>query len=570
MSNSHSTLLRCRGGLPLRWFPAFLLLVVSFHANVSSAERKEKPFPPLYRLGEVFETAIATEKFDIPPGRQVTGITVPHHLLAPDLIARGFHLASGNRYDRILLLSPDHFRRAQRPFATTSRDFRTALGPVATDSAAVAELIEGSALVEESNLFDREHGIQAILPFIAHFFPGTRIVPIAIRGDSRESDWRQLVDALVPLVTERTLLIQSTDFSHYLPEPVAARRDQETMNLLATGDPRQLSRLSQPDHLDSLGAQWIHQAIQAEVFQADLTLVAHRNSNDYSATPLEESTSYLVQVYEKNAATQPPWPPRDGESLVFLAGDTFLGRHFTPIASDPIRARRIQEKILRMTGGFPLIVNLEGVLSSAPSSLPNDRHLVMPEALTLEWLRSLNVVGASIANNHAHDRGEEGWLRTRDLLRENGIAAIGDGETHDFGKFQLAAFTDLSNRLPPHTQRLDRGSVEAVLPLGKTKPIICFLHWGREWEGTPGPREEALSELLFDAGASVLIGSHPHTAGTGLEAFRGGRCARAYSLGNFLFDQRDPRASGALLEVRFFESGNYALRWIPIGNLFTN
>ncbi len=41
-----------------------------------------------------------------------------------------------------------------------------------------------------------------------------------------------------------------------------------------------------------------------------------------------------------------------------------------------------------------------------------------------------------------------------------------------------------------------------------------------------------------------------------------------YSLGNFMFDQREDRADGALAEMRIFEQGTTALRLIPIPNLF--
>jgi poly-gamma-glutamate synthesis protein (capsule biosynthesis protein) len=70
-----------------------------------------------------FEDALAKESFPAPPGHHVTGITVPHHLLAADLIARGFRCAAGGNYERIILLSPDHFRRSRQPFATTSGTF---------------------------------------------------------------------------------------------------------------------------------------------------------------------------------------------------------------------------------------------------------------------------------------------------------------------------------------------------------------------------------------------------------------------------------------------------------------
>jgi len=566
--NSARTQFRCQEANLRFWLGLLLISWVVFGTGKATAEGDAKPFPSLYQLGEVFEASLEKEKTESPIGRQVTGITVPHHLLAPDLIARGFSLASGGSYDRIILLSPDHFRRARKPFATTARDFRTVLGPVLSDSSAVGDLRRRCALVEESDLFGKEHGIQAILPFIAHFFPDTKVIPIVIRVDSDPQDWRELVEDLKPLITDRTLVIQSTDFSHYLPETIATRRDQETMNVLATGSLELLSRLIQPDHLDAKAAQWIHQAIQTEVFQATLAIVSHSNANQYAASPLEDSTSYLLQVFEKNAASQPPWPPREGEALYFFAGDTFLGRNFTHLAANPDYAKKARQRILRLTGGAPLIVNLEGVMSSVPSSDPDTRQLIMPETLTLDWLKKLNVVGVSLANNHAHDRGEKGYLRTRELLQQHHIAVIGDGEVHDFGRFNLAAFTDLSNQRPPYTRMLEPEQVEPAL-LGKNSPpLFCFLHWGREWSATPGAREEALTQLLFDAGASAIVGSHPHTAGTGIESFRGGRCARAYSMGNFLFDQRDPRASGGLVEARFFATGTYALRWIPLGNLF--
>ena len=68
-----------------------------------------------------------TPGFEVPKG--VTGITVPHHLLAADLIARGFWAASAGDYDRIIPMSPDHFRKVDRaPFATTREDLETVLG----------------------------------------------------------------------------------------------------------------------------------------------------------------------------------------------------------------------------------------------------------------------------------------------------------------------------------------------------------------------------------------------------------------------------------------------------------
>jgi AmmeMemoRadiSam system protein B len=82
-------------------------------------------------------------------------------------------------------------------------------------------------------------------------------VPIALRIDSKREDWLMLVDALVPLVNSKTLVVQSTDFSHYLDLGKARRCDQQTMNALALGDAEAIAGLRQPDHLDSKAAQFV-------------------------------------------------------------------------------------------------------------------------------------------------------------------------------------------------------------------------------------------------------------------------------------------------------------------------
>ena len=50
----------------------------------------------------------------------------------------------------------------------------------------------------------------------------------------------------------------------------------------------------------------------------------------------------------------------------------------------------------------------------------------------------------------------------------------------------------------------------------------------------------------------------------------GGEIAFVYSLGNFVFDQSRADATGALLEVRFFDQGTFFSRIIRIPNFYSN
>ena len=538
------------------------LLLLLFAAGTGLAE---EAIPSPFREDRVFAESIAAAQALDVPARTVSGLTVPHHLVAADLIARAFVLARDNRYDRIIFLTPDHFKRARRPFATTRRSFETVYGPVPTDVAAVDTLLGHATLVEESDLFAREHGITAILPYVARFFPGTPVVPVAVTIASNRAEWDAIVDTLAALVDGRTLVLQSTDFSHYLTLPEAILRDQETLNVIAAHDLDAVAKLRQPQHLDSRGSQYIQMRLQAERFGAEPVVIANSNMEFYLGHRVEETTSYILQAY-----VQPE--PRvdfagyvDGERLCF-AGDTFFGRHLAPVLSRPDIRDRLLAGIDAVLDGCPLVLNLEGVMLPELPAGAGDRQLAMPEDLTLDWLKRLGVVAVSIANNHSTDFGASPRAAMAARLEAAGIVVLDGPAAADLGPLRVFALTDLDNATG--TRRVDQGLIDTVTRSTAAPPVAAFMHWGQEYEAVPGPREDELADALRRAAVSLVVGAHPHLAGNGLAALGGGTSLLAYSLGNFLFDQPGERSSGAVLELRFFPQGTFFARQVPIPNFY--
>lgn len=550
----------------MRFLSAFLLPAVLAGLLSAGTARADEP-PPIpspFRDDRIFAASMAAaEALAIPP-RALSGLTVPHHLVAADLIARAFLLARDNRYDRIIVLTPDHFKRTRRPFATTTRDFETVYGRVPSDEAAVSALLAGP-LVEDSDLFVREHGITAILPYVAHFFPGTPVVPVAVAISSNRAEWEGLVAALAPLVTPRTLVVQSTDFSHYLTLPEAILRDQETLNVIAAGDLDALEKLRQPQHLDSRGGQYIQARLQAERFGAAPVVIANSNMEFYLGHPVAETTSYIVQAWMPPPARVDFAGYADGERLCF-AGDTFFGRHLAPILARPDIADRLAAEIAGLLDGCPLVLNLEGVmLPELPTGL-SDLQLAMPEDLTLDWLTRLGVVAVSIANNHSTDLGAGPRAAMKSRLEAAGIRVLDGAAAVDLGPLRAFALTDLDNA--EGSALIADAALDAVTRSDAAPPVAAFMHWGTEYAPTPGAREDHLADALRRAAVSLVVGAHPHVASDRLAALAGGETLLAYSLGNFLFDQPGARASGAILEVRFFPQGTFFARLVPIPNVY--
>ena len=535
-----------------------LLLVLVAACTGADQPPGKEAFPPFFSSRTVFLATIGNCRGK-PLPQKISGLTVPHHLLAADLIAEAFSRLQGQNYRRIIILSPDHFSRSQSPFAVTRRNFETVLGSLATDQAAVSFLLDNPR-VTESSLFSQEHGVRALLPFIAHYFPQAQIVPIAIRRTSQPADWDSLAQTLVPLFSPTTLLVQSTDFSHYLPYREARRRDQETLRVLSAGDPKEVLTLTEPAHLDSRGCQYLQLRLQREVFGAGPTVMANRNSQEYTAEPVEKTTSYIVQLYS------PEQLEVERARCYFFGGDTFCGRKVAKKLASPERRESLVRQVLDITRGQPLIVNLEGVLTEKCPESPGPYTLCMEEALALPLLKGLKVRAVSLANNHSQDLGEDFCRDMTRRLADQGIISLANRQVLDLGDFYLAGFTDISNQGEEKVAQLNQQDLACLMHLKRDKPLFAFLHWGQEFANQAGPREQALADLLEEMGVEVIIGCHSHRARR-LEGSR--KSCRIFSLGNFLFDQDKGPVSGILLEAVFFPQGTYSLKVHRLNNLWT-
>lgn len=516
-----------------------------------------------------FEAALAATADLAPWPSAVSGVVLPHHLEAAHLMAGGLRLAvAGQGHDRVILLFPDHFNALRRPFATVAVGFDTPLGPVpAASGPAEALLAAYPDLIEARCAIARDHGLWSLLPFVAALLPGVEVLPVAISLRAGPADLAAMEAALVPHVGPGTLILQSTDFSHYLPQHVARLHDQQVLNLLAAGDLGGLARLVQPDHLDSVAAMLMQMRMQARHFGAAPVVVASANMQDWAEDFIAETTSYIVALWNDPAAPAGP-PLQPGAAVTLIGGDTYFGRAWPRLLVDELVARRVEEAIRPLIGDRPLVVNLEGVLMEEVPSTLGPLTLGMPEELAVAWLTRLGVIGVGLANNHALDLGPEGLAETRAALVGAGIAVAAQGERLMLpGGVALVVLTDLGGAGAP-ALRLDDAALEALVEPDATVPVIAFVHWGREGDPAPGARELALAEAMRARGVAAILGAHPHVASPGAAALAGGDTLLLHSLGNFMFDQTGPGVSGALAELWAFPQGTVFLRRLPLPDLF--
>lgn len=546
-----------RPGAALR---ALWLLIAALLSSFTTQAAAQDFIAPVRDRG-FMERVLQRAEPSRPPPAGLTGITVPHHALAADLIARGFWAASQGSYDRIVLLAPDHFGRVKGPFATTDVLHETLYGTVPADRELTAALLSHPLFENHAAPFE-EHGSMVLMPFIARFFPGTPVTVVFIATPSTAQDWDEAFELLAAHLTPRSLVIQSTDYSHFLPVSDAVARDQETLARIANGTPEAVTTLIQPDHLDAPGAQVLQMRLQRDVFGSSSAVVAHRNSVAYG-TPAGNTTSYMVTLYhpQPEQLSRFDYPDQDRFAL---GGDILLGRYMTPLLQDGAATAAMMQSIIDATAGAPLIANLEGVLFPEPLiNAPASAH-VMQQGLAGPVLQNLNMSALSLGNNHTLDFGADGMEVTRAALDALGITALPHGTVVDFGPARLLALNMVPGR-EPHVLADD--GFDWLCDTPAAPPLIVFVHWGEEHTNAPAPAQREIAEEMAACGVSAVIGAHSHLSSSEVEVALG-RMPWVFSLGNLLFDQSGTRADGALAEVRVFEQGTVAVRLLPLGNLF--
>ncbi|HRC85109.1 MAG TPA: AmmeMemoRadiSam system protein B [Thermoanaerobaculia bacterium] len=130
---------------------------------------------------------------------------------------------------RVVLLGPAHrvaFRGLALPSAT---HFETPLGLVSLDLGAGAALAD----LPQVRTFDRahaeEHGLEVHLPFLQEVVGELLLVPLVVG----EATAQEVAEVLARLWGgEETLIVVSTDLSHYLDDETARRRDQATAEII--------------------------------------------------------------------------------------------------------------------------------------------------------------------------------------------------------------------------------------------------------------------------------------------------------------------------------------------------
>lgn len=499
--------------------------VQQFMEGIYAADQEVDPPAPIYRI---------------------RATVVPHHLTSSRSMAAGIKVLANQTFKRIILLAPDHFGKCPTQLCTVNGIFETAFGKVRANSDVVDRLAASPHVTVTSDLFQNEHGIHAVLPFIAHYEPAVEVTPIVL---SQIHNWKQSKDDLKNILSsvldDDTILIVSSDFSHYLGLFQADQMDEATMKAISGKNLNGIAALKNPAQSDCPGCLWLLGSIADDQGFYNPSVLFHTNSARILSDPtVRETTSHFAMAWYQNSALSP-------DDLA-VAGDVTMTRNK--------RTPRLKPAMQQFwSGSGARFLNLEGPVETVCA--PDRDMFDFCNSLSL-WRGMKNLATHwSVLNNHMFDERAEGFPETKRLIKAEGETYVEDVMVES-GSYRFIAAVQFLNPVADYRAFNIKASYDRVIAQLKDKKpgvlTVVLVHEGVvEYRSLTDDVENTYLRSFIDAGADVVVASHTHVI-SDMEIYKGKPIFRG--VGNFIFDQFDEIATSTAKALR--------LRWSEEGVLF--
>jgi AmmeMemoRadiSam system protein B/AmmeMemoRadiSam system protein A len=186
-------------------------------------------------------------------------LIVPHagYAYSGPTAGEGYALVKGRTYRRVLILAPSHYSGFRGLSVDAVDAYRTPLGDVPLDLEAIKTLRASPLVRADADARAREHSIEIQLPLLQRALaPGWRLVPVLV-GQLGGADDRAAADLLRPLADDGTLVVVSSDFTHYGPrfDYQPFRLDARTPERLKELDEGAIARILDKDAAGFLAYQ---------------------------------------------------------------------------------------------------------------------------------------------------------------------------------------------------------------------------------------------------------------------------------------------------------------------------
>lgn len=322
----------------------FLLAVCGMFLAPAPSQREYLKTGPWYPAdpGELRKLLNQVFRSSAPAPRifgEIRAIIVPHagYEYSGACAASAYRLLAVEQVDRIILLGPGHRSYFQGACVSSYEHNTTPLGSIPVDIAVTRELAKSDLFMVNNRTMQYEHSLENHLPLLQYRF-GDRIPPVVpvLIGQANTDQIREIARVLRSWVDQRTLVVVSSDFTHYGPrfsyvpfrDSIPARiraLDMEVISFIRKGDIPGLIRYQQEKKPTICGIRPI--LVLMEMFadrEVQVHLVDYFNSGDITGD-YGHCVSYASIVVTGSQKTG-PLKPEEQQALLQISRRV-LGRY---------------------------------------------------------------------------------------------------------------------------------------------------------------------------------------------------------------------------------------------------
>lgn len=147
---------------------------------------------------------------------QIRALVVPHagYAYSGVVAAATYKIVEGAQFSRVIILAPSHHKAFTGVALPTFGKYGMPQGNVIIDAALVKELSKQKLFTFDDDVFKKEHAVEVQLPFVQRYLKNVSVVPLII-GQLTTQQANAVAKALAPFIDKQTLVVVSTDFTHY-------------------------------------------------------------------------------------------------------------------------------------------------------------------------------------------------------------------------------------------------------------------------------------------------------------------------------------------------------------------
>jgi AmmeMemoRadiSam system protein B len=173
--------------------------------------------------------------------RKIYGIVSPHagYVYSGAVAANGYYEASSVDFQNVIMVGPNHYGIGSGVAIMKGGVWETPLGDVLVNHDLATQLASKSEITDfDNDAHSRDHCLEVQLPFLQCIKTGFGIVPVILRMQDIDTafDLGKAIAYATSENIESTLLVASSDFTHYESNSEAHRKDGELINAILSLD----------------------------------------------------------------------------------------------------------------------------------------------------------------------------------------------------------------------------------------------------------------------------------------------------------------------------------------------